>query len=53
MLIQTMPLCTFQKGAPDPLQLAAEHSLDSSTDLAHGWGCSCAMSNLNNQTQGG
>ena len=30
-------LCVlFKKGPLDPLQLAAEHSLDSSTDLAHG-----------------
>lgn len=47
-------LCVlFKRGSLDPLQLAAEHRLDSSTDLAHGWGCSSAMSNLNNQTQRG
>lgn len=43
----------FSKGGPlDLLQLAAKHSPDPSTDLAHGWGYSRATNDLNHQSQG-
>ena len=43
----------FSKRGPlDLLQLAAKHSPDSSTGLAHGWGYSCATNNLNHQRRG-